>query len=57
MLALVRDERARRGLGGGRADALQLAPGQSELLLDELLPVEVRELPEDLAVLVRPSTN
>jgi hypothetical protein len=36
---------------------LQLADGQSELLLDELLPVEVRELPEDLAVLVRASTN
>jgi transposase, IS5 family len=32
---------------------LRLAGGQVESLLDELLPVEVRELPEDLAVLDR----
>src|SRR4029450_5269189 len=30
---------------------LRLAGGQVESLFDELLPVEVRELPEDLAVL------
>src|SRR5215211_1624312 len=32
---------------------LRLAGGQVESLFDELLPVEVRELPEDLAVLDR----
>ena len=32
---------------------LRLAGGQVEALFDELLPVEVRELPEDLAVLDR----
>ena len=32
---------------------LRLAGGQVESLLDELLPVEVRELPADLAVLDR----
>jgi IS5 family transposase len=32
---------------------LRLAGGQVESLLDELLPVEVRELPEDLSVLDR----
>jgi hypothetical protein len=32
---------------------LRLAGGQVEVLFDELLPVEVRELPEDLAVLDR----
>jgi IS5 family transposase len=32
---------------------LRLAGGQVESLLDELLPVEVRELPEDLAALDR----
>jgi hypothetical protein len=36
---------------------LQLADGQAALLLDELPPVEVRELPENLAVLFRASTN
>ena len=30
---------------------LRLAGGQVEALFNELLPVEVRELPEDLAVL------
>jgi hypothetical protein len=32
---------------------LRLAGGQVESLLDELLPVEVRELPADLAALDR----
>jgi IS5 family transposase len=32
---------------------LRLAGGQAESLFDELLPVEVRELPQDLAVLDR----
>ena len=32
---------------------LRLAGGQVEALFNELLPVEVRELPEDLAVLNR----
>jgi hypothetical protein len=32
---------------------LRLAGGQVEALFDELLPVEVRQLPEDLAVLDR----
>jgi hypothetical protein len=32
---------------------LRLAGGQVELLFDELLPVEVRELPAELAVLDR----
>jgi transposase, IS5 family len=32
---------------------LRLAGGQVESLFDELLPVEVRELPADLAVLDR----
>jgi hypothetical protein len=32
---------------------LRLAGGQVESLFDELLPVEVRELPEDLAALDR----
>jgi IS5 family transposase len=36
---------------GGRI--LRLAGGQVESLLDELLPVEVRELPKDLAALDR----
>ena len=32
---------------------LRLAGGQAESLFDQLLPVEVRELPQDLAVLDR----
>jgi transposase, IS5 family len=38
---------------GGEGRMLRLAGGQVESLFDGLLPVEVRELPEDLAVLDR----
>lgn len=57
---LVSPGQGRIGLSGtGRWEGQmsQLADGQAKLLLDELQPVEVRELPEDLAVLVRASTN
>src|SRR5215212_646521 len=41
------------GLGRWEAWMLRLAGGQVESLFDELLPVEVRELPADLAALDR----